>query len=85
MNDVPSSDSRNYLKSFSAIGLGGANYSNTPVGGVTHVDEPGYPGNISSIYFGLWARGKLFAACAWNSLFSSFNKVQVVGDPFVTR
>jgi hypothetical protein len=73
-----------WLKWFSASAFGGTNYSNTPVGGVTHVDEPGLSGvNTSSTYFGLWAAGKNLAICAWNSRNTPY--LQVVGDPFITR
>ena len=59
-------------------------YQNTPVGAVTHVDEPFLSGvNNTSTYFGLWASGADFATCAWTS--KNWNKLQAVGDPFVTR
>jgi hypothetical protein len=74
----------NYIKWFSSNSFGGTNYSNTPIGAVTHVEEPGLPGvENSSIYFGLWAGGKNFASCAWNSRNTTY--FQAVGDPFVTR
>ncbi len=53
-----------------------------PIGAVTHVDEPGFAGNYASIYFGLWAGGKNFAACAWNSRWTPY--LQAVGDPWIT-
>jgi alpha-tubulin suppressor-like RCC1 family protein len=36
------------------------------------------------IYFGLWASGKIFASCAWNSFYSGNGAryPQMVGDPF---
>ena len=69
---------------FSKAAFGGTNYSNTPVGAVTHVDEPQLPGvNDFAIYFGLWAGGKNFAICAWNSRNTRY--FQAVGDPFVER
>ena len=55
-----------FIKWFSANAFGTTNFSNTPVGAVSHVDEPGAPSNASD-YFGLWARGKNFAIAAWNS------------------
>ena len=59
-------------------------YTNTPVGAVTHVSEPGLPGvNDAAVYFGLWAGGKNFAISAWNS--SRTDKFQAVGDPLVTK
>ena len=59
-------------------------FPNTPVGAVTHVDEPNLSGiNDPRIYFGLWAEQKHFAMCAWNS--KSIDWFQAVGDPFVRR
>lgn len=73
-----------FIKWFSSDAFGGTGYSNTPIGAVTHVDEPGLGGvENSKIYFGLWAAGKNFAICAWNSL--QRDKFQAVGDPFVQR
>ena len=64
--------------------FGGTNYSNTPIGAVTHVEEPyaNYVEN-SQVYFGLWASGKNFAICAWNAQRTPF--FQAVGDPFVVK
>ncbi len=76
---------------FSSTAFGGINYSNTPIGAVTTVDEPGLPGkNNNSIYFGLWATGKNFGICSWHSRGLSsplpFLPVfQAVGDPLITR
>lgn len=69
---------------FSENAFGGTNWSNTPAGAVCHVDEPSESGvNRPSPYFGLWASGKNFAICAWNSTNTPY--VQVVGDPFIKR
>ena len=69
---------------FSQTGFGGTDYSNTPVGAVTTVDEPGLSRkNDSSVYFGLWASGKNFGICAWNSVLSEY--FQAVGDPLVVK
>lgn len=74
----------NFTQWFSPNAFGGTNYSNTPVGAVTHTDEPGLPGvNNTQIYFGAWATGKSFAICAWGSRVTP--KFQAVGDPFVRR
>ena len=74
---------------YSSIAFGGTNYSNTPIGAVTTVDEPYEPGkNNNFIYFGLWAAGKNFAICAWNSSpppSYPYRFTQVVGDPFVVK
>ena len=73
-----------FLDWFSAAAFGGVGSSNTPVGGVSHVDEPSPSGvNDPIFYFGLWARGKSFAICAWQSRNTSF--FQALGDPLVSR
>ena len=70
----------NFIEWFSSNAFGGTNYSNTPVGAVSHTEEPYGPGvNDSGIYFGLWDSGKNFAICAWNSRQTTF--FQAVGDP----
>jgi len=74
----------NFTQWFSSNAFAGTNYSNTPVGAVTHVEEPFLPGvENSATYFGLWASGRNFAICAWNSRNTPY--FQAVGDPFVTR
>ena len=73
-----------FLDWFSPNAFGGSNYLSTPVGAVTHVDEPGLPKvNDSYKYFNLWALSKNFAICAWNS--RNTDKFQAVGDPLITR
>jgi alpha-tubulin suppressor-like RCC1 family protein len=74
----------NFIQWFSSNAFGGTNYLNTPVGAVSHTEEPLLPGvNDSAAYFGLWAAGKNFAICAWKSRRTPY--FQAVGDPFVTR
>jgi len=81
----------NYLTWFATNALGGTNYSNTPVGGITHVDEPLVYADDVYDYYGNWASGKCFAICAWagqigtypNGITDSF--FQAVGDPFVRK
>jgi hypothetical protein len=76
----------NFIMWFSSGAFGGANYSNTPVGAVSTVDEPYTLGASNpQIYFGLWAAGKNFAHCAWNSrnVSGMQQPFQAVGDPFV--
>jgi len=74
----------NFVKWFSSNAFGGTNYATTPVGAVSYVEEPGLPGvNSTDTYFGLWASGRNFATCAWNSRNTRF--FQAVGDPFITR
>jgi hypothetical protein len=83
-NGARGSAGDNFTKWFSANSFGGTNYSNTPVGAVTHVEEPRLPGvNDASRYFGLWAKGENLAISAWNSRNAIF--FQAIGDPLVTR
>jgi alpha-tubulin suppressor-like RCC1 family protein len=71
----------NFTQWYSNNAFGGTNYSNTPVGAVTHVEEPGGNVNDAYVYFGLWASGKNFAVCAWNSRVTDY--FQAVGDPLI--
>ena len=69
---------------FCSSAFGGTNYSNTPVGAVSTVEEPNISGkNDNSIYFGLWASGKNFGVCAWES--SRYFYFQATGDPLLTH
>jgi len=71
-----------FLQWFSSGAFHGTAYSSTPIAAVTHVDEPGVGGlEDTQAYFGLWAAGKNFAICAWNSKLTS--EFQAVGDPLV--
>ena len=74
----------NFTQWFSATAFGGTSYSNTPVGAVSHTDEP-YLQNINdpSDYFRNWAIGKTFSIASWHSRKTPF--FQAVGDPFVRR
>jgi alpha-tubulin suppressor-like RCC1 family protein len=64
------------------------NYSNTPVGAITYVNEPlGMQQNTSN-YYGNWAAGKSSAISAWSgslTLYGPCIQFQAVGDPFVTK
>lgn len=73
----------NFIKWFSSVAFGGTNYLNTPVGAVSHVDEPGLGGQNNSSYFGFWEMGKNFGQCAWVSRQTPY--FQAIGDPFVTK
>ena len=74
----------NFLEWFSSNAFGGTNYSNTPIGAVSNVEEPGEPNtSYGAIYFGLWTFGKNSAICAWNARNTPY--FQVVGDPLVTK
>src|ERR1035438_1154723 len=81
---VQASAQGNFIEWFSSNAFGGTNYSNTPVGAVSNVEEPGTPtSNYTAIYFGLWGSGKNAAICAWNARNTTY--FQAVGDPLVTR
>jgi len=74
----------NFIDWYSSNAFGGSNYSNTPVGAVSHVEEPTLQGvNAAAKYFGLWANGRYFGGCAWQSYNTS--GFQAVGDPLVIR
>jgi alpha-tubulin suppressor-like RCC1 family protein len=73
-----------FLQWFSSGAFGGANYSNTPVGAVSHTDEPSDAGvNDTRLFFGLWASGRSFAVSSWRSRRTVY--FQAVGDPLVRR
>jgi hypothetical protein len=75
-----------FLMWFSSNAFGGTNYSNTPIGGPTYVNEPQADYTVNDILFNLWASGKNLAICCWASRNPYRPPVlQVVGDPFVTR
>ncbi len=79
-----------YLTWFATNSLGGTNYSNTPIGAVTTVNEPGLGGKPNSaVYYSLWAAGKSFALSAWDSELQKNLGLspffQAIGDPFVKK
>ena len=81
-DESPEFPQADFLTWFASNSLGGTNYSNTPVGGVTYVDEP-YAGAWSKpVYYGDWAAGRTFAISAWQSQASGFGviKFQAVGE-----
>ena len=72
------------LKILPANYFGGTNYSNTPIGACSNVEEPQIEGSSTiSAYLNLWVSGKNFAFCAWNAVNTPY--FQAVGDPFVAR
>lgn len=81
-NGMPYCGHGDYFMWFSSDAFGGTDYSNTPVGAITHPDEP-YWWNRPNKYFQLWEIGSSFVSCAWNSL--PPGQFQAVGDPFVKR
>jgi alpha-tubulin suppressor-like RCC1 family protein len=82
--DINESGMGNFIQWFSPNAFGGVNYANTPVGGITHVEEPGLPGDDNmQAYFGLWSAGLNFATCAWQARNTPY--YMVVGDPLVSR
>jgi hypothetical protein len=72
-----------FLDWFSSGAFGGTNYSNTPVGAGSNVDEPYSTSCNPQQFFGYWAAGRNFAFCAWNSP-NSYGSlyIQAIGDPF---
>jgi hypothetical protein len=76
----------NFTKWFSENAFGGRNYSNTPVGAIGHVREPGMYGvSDAQKYFGLWAMEKKFAVAAVASQRLGMRYYISFGDPFVRR
>ena len=85
-NGMPGAGQGNYWEWFSTNAFGSTNYDRTPVGAITHTDEPNQFQNLQNLpypYLGFWAAGKNFAICAWNT--RQTPHFQAVGDPFVTR
>jgi alpha-tubulin suppressor-like RCC1 family protein len=75
-----------FLEWYASNAFGGTSYSNTPVGAVSQVNEPGTAVNDAYTYFGLWASGKIFASCAWNSFYGyGAPYPQMIGDPFTKK
>jgi len=71
----------NFIDWFSSNAFGGTAYSNTPVGAVTHTDEPFLGGVTSGLFWGLWEKGYTFIECAWYS--RNTDRLQAIGDPLV--
>lgn len=85
-NGQRDSSQGDFLQWYASNAFGGNNYSNTPIGAVSYVDEPGEYGTTDGTYFGLWEAGEDFALCAWNSRDTYFDQsLQVVGDPFIAK
>ena len=76
-----------FLTWFASNAFGGINYSATPLGAVTHVEEPQASVENCYTYYGSWALGKPFGLTAWLALCLpdgfACTKCAVVGDPFV--
>ena len=73
-----------FIQWFSSNAFGKTNYLNTPVGAVSHTEEPTVYGvEDPAAYYGSWALGESFAVCAWNSRRTPY--FQAIGDPFVCR
>ena len=85
-NGQRAGDGGNFLMWFASNAFGGTNYSNTPIGGPTYVDEPLATATDNAMLFDLWASGKNLAVCCWVARNPSTPPyLQVVGDPFVAR
>jgi hypothetical protein len=82
--DISGMGMENFVDWFSPNAFGGTNYLNTPVGAVTHVEEPTIGGiEIMQNYYGMWAAGRNFATCAWAARNTPY--FMAVGDPLVRR
>jgi len=82
--DIDGGGLGNFIQWFSPNAFGGMNYLNTPVGAVTHVEEPSLYGNENmQAYYGMWAAGQNFATCAWAARNTPY--FMAVGDPLVRR
>jgi uncharacterized repeat protein (TIGR03803 family) len=68
---------------FTTNAWGGVTYSNTPIGAVSYVEEPGLGGVSGSTYMSLWEEGFLFSECAWAS--KNTPCFQAIGDPLIKR
>jgi hypothetical protein len=77
-----------FLTWWATNSFGGTNYSNTPLGAITHVWEPGSYDD-SYDYYADWASGKSFAVSAWHSFVNAGGGIQAhfqaVGDPFMKK
>lgn len=83
-NGMRNTDHGNFIKWFSPNAFGGTDYSNTPVGALSNVEEPYLPtSHYTATSFGLWATGKNYAICARNARNTPY--FQAVGDPLITR
>ena len=96
MNTIQSIDGQrttfqaSYLTCFASNAFWGTNYSNTPVGAVTTVEEPTLEGKVApDVYYGEWAAGKSFSISAWAAQEQGYGYpgfyFQAVGDPFVRK
>jgi hypothetical protein len=68
---------------FAVNAWGGANYTNTPVGAVSYVEEPDLIGVNGATYMSLWEEGFLFSECAWAS--KNTPCFQAIGDPLIKQ
>jgi Bacterial Ig domain len=73
----------NFVDWFSSNAFGGTNYSNTPVGATTHIEEPYVTGVASPSYLRNWEKGMTFAEAVWDSRSTPY--FMAVGDPMVKR
>lgn len=75
-----------FVEWFSQAAFGGTNHSNTPVGAVTHLDEPVASNsgvNDANTFFSLWEARRRFVECAWRARRTPY--FQALGDPFCVR
>jgi len=79
-----------FLTWFASNSFGGTNYSNTPIGAATTVEEPFSSGKVApDVYYGDWAAGKPFAIAVWAAHAKGYGNpgyyFQAVGDPFAKK
>jgi hypothetical protein len=73
----------NFVDWYAANAFGGTNYSNAPIGAVTHVEEPLTTGVNGPSYLKNWEAGMLLSESAWSSRRTPF--YMAVGDPLVKK
>jgi hypothetical protein len=92
---IPDYGQCSFLQWFATTAFYGTNYSNTPIGAISHVDEPLEYADNDFDYFGFWAAGKSFVICAWAGQVGTYADYgspgdsdfwfQATGDPFVIK
>jgi hypothetical protein len=73
----------NFTRWFDKKAFGGSNYEYTPVGAVTHVEEPRLIGVSSGDFFAMWEKGHLFIEAAWASRRTPY--FMAIGDPLIKK
>jgi hypothetical protein len=81
-----------FLTWFTTNAFLGTNYSNIPIGAISHVDEPLELADDTYDYYRDWALGKMFIICAWAGQRGTYSInpnsdiwFQAIGDPFIAK